>query len=276
MIRRRIENDFLLIPQSQHARVAGDIARNLAGPIAPSARPDDLARATKVHATGFDAFDAKPPLDSVGRPMNHDEISLLTLLACWRRSAEVAATTSPYCGFLVSLLSLQRSAAISKVSRTLRENFEINKHQQAEMEQLARLRPELNLRNDVPLHNGLPDATVELTADERSMIYDYRLMLFSLQLALELTTRRRTFGEIASVPSAADLAAAGVRIGYRNLDGTKTTLTPFPFANALTFEYTGRRLSSKVYDHDLELLEELEKAPVITLQAQLVDGQLTP
>lgn len=273
MIRRRNDGGFLLIPQAQHARLAGDIVRRLGGALTVSPKAEELARAVKIHATGFDAFDAKPPLNAVGRAMNHDEIPLPTQLAGWRRSAELAAGVGAYHGMLVGLLALQRSAAVAGGARSMRENFDINKHQQSLMEMLAGYRPGLGLRNDVPLRNGLPEAGIELTAEERAFIHDYRLMLLSLQLGLEICSFRRRFGQLAQLPASAAPDAPLVHINFRNPDPGHTELSPFALAETVTLEFSGRVMEDKVYDHDLELLEDMEKAPVKTLQVELRPGE---
>lgn len=271
MIRRRTTEGFLLIPQAQHARMAGDIAQNLGGVLTPPSKPDELAKALKIHAVGFDAFDAKLPLNAAGRPMNFDEIPLIVLLAGWHRSSELALAGSPYQAMLVSLLSLQRSAAVATAARSLRETFEINKHQQREVEIQATLRPQLGLRSDVPLRNGLPETGIELLPAEQVFIYDYRLMLFSIQLALELCARRRTSGDLTPTP--AKPAGEKVTVSYGTLDNTICTLTPFPLTQLLHLQVIAKLLPAQAYDHELELHESLETTPTHILQVSLRPGQ---
>lgn len=271
MIRRRANDGFLLVPQAQHARLAGDIARNFGGALAAPGKPDELGWALKAHAAGFDAFDAKPPLNAAGLPMNCDEIPVISLLDGWRRSSELAATSSPYQAMLVSLLSLQRSAAIATSARSMRENFATNKHQQAEIELQATLRPQIALRNDVPLRNGLPDGNVTLTPDEQAFIYDYRLMLLAIQLALELCLHRRAIGELSPTP--AKPGGDKLTIGYRSADGIECTLAPFPLTQPLDLQVSARLVPSRPFEHELELHELLETTPAQTLPIRLRPGE---
>ena len=263
MIRRRSDGGCFLIAQSEHARVAAEIASSIGGAFAAPSNVASLAGALRAHSSGFTALDACPPLSAAGRPASFDELPLVTLLDAWARSSELALTAGRYAGMMVSLLCFQGAAAVSNGSRTLRETFELNKLQHRQIEIQEQLRPQLGLRSDLPTRYGLPDAHAELNDAESRFFYEYRLMLFCINLALELCTARNIVGRLAPTPPAP--GRDGIPVEYRMRNSGRYTLVPFPLMSPLTLTISGKHLRQDVYDHEMELHEALSAAPASRL-----------
>ena len=258
MIRRKSDVGCFLIAQSEHARIAADIAVNLGGAFAVPSDLGKLAGALRAHSSGFAALDARPPLSPAGRPANIDELPLVTILDAWARTSESALAAGPHLGMMLSLLCLQRAAAVSGGARTLRETFQINKLQHRQIEIQEQLRTQLGIRHDLPTRYGMPDGDTELTDAEAQFFYGYRLMLFCLQLALELCTARHTTCKLPSTPPAP--RRDGIAVQLRTFPG-RCCLSPFPLKLPLTLLISARHLAREVYDHELELYEALSAAP---------------
>lgn len=268
MIRRRWSNLFVLIPQAQHAQAAATLIAQIGGAMHQPARMAEVADALRLQAAGFTELDATPPLNPTGRPANFNELSITRQLHAWAVSSTAAETAGPYSGLLASILSLQRSAAIARGQLTLRENFEVNKHQHLEIERQHRLRPAIGLSNDTPMRNGLPEHSAELTETQRQLIYDYRVILLLQSLALELCTHQRIFGDFPPTP--AKPAGDSLVIHFRWTDGEHLCLSPWPFAPAqIAVTITGLAVPAKAYDHELELHEAMAIAPQHLLQITL-------
>lgn len=266
MIRRRFDGGCLLIAQSEHARVAAEIASSIGGAFAAPSDVMQLAAALRAHSSGFVTLDDHPPLSPAGRPASFDELPLPTLLDAWSRSSESALVDGPYLGMLVSLLCLQRTAAVATGVRSLRETFQINKLQHRQIEIQEQLRPQSGLRSDLPTHYGLPEAHADLTDAEAQFFYDYRLMLFCIQLSLEICAARNSAGKLPPTPPAPRLDP--ITIEYRAIAG-RYTLTPFPLHATVTLAISARHLSQDAYDHERELHEALASAPAIILPMTL-------
>jgi hypothetical protein len=115
--------------------------------------------------------------------------------------------------------------------------------------------------------SGLPELTTPLTDRESTFYRDYRLMLFCIQLALELCARRNLVGQLAPVP--AFPAGGSLSITYHLANPAHCTLDPFPFVSPLTLSITGLRVPATMYDHERELLDALESADQLKLDLTL-------
>lgn len=272
MIRRRWQNCFLLIPQAEHARVAGELVGQIGGAMAGPVRVGEVGEAARLQAAGFGELDVRPSLNPTGRPAHFNELSITRQLHAWASGSAAAEAASGYAGLLTSVLSLQRSAAIAKGQLTLREHFEVNKHQQLEIERQERLRRAVGLGNDVPMRNGLPEATAKLSEAERQLVYDYRLILLLQSLVLELCMHQRIFGEFPPTPGRP--GGESVTIRFRWQDGARMSLVPWPFtACTVAVTITGLAVPAKVYDHELELHEAMAGASRQELRITLAPGE---
>ena len=93
MIRRDSGNDWLLISQVEHARLAGDLAAawgNEQVPALPVA--DQLVRAVRDHDNGWWRWEQSPEIDpAAGWPRNFTEMPATTAAPIWSASIESAA-----------------------------------------------------------------------------------------------------------------------------------------------------------------------------------------
>ena len=110
MIRKRVGDEFWLITQPDHARLAGAIARAIGN--RSYAKPTRAAAYDAVdrHDDGWAAHDAQPTLDDRGQPTDVFDTLRAIEHAAWLASADLAAAADPYVGLLVALHSLSLSA----------------------------------------------------------------------------------------------------------------------------------------------------------------------
>ncbi|MGI8727420.1 MAG: DUF3891 family protein [Solirubrobacterales bacterium] len=105
MVLREHEDSVLCIPQSEHARISGQIAAAWGNERVPRAEPAaELALAAARHDIGMDAYDAEPELDpEAGLPRSFMTMPLEEHVRCWRRGPSLVVDEDPYAAILVSL-----------------------------------------------------------------------------------------------------------------------------------------------------------------------------
>ena len=110
MIRRDEANEFLLISQIAHARLAATLAAAVGNDkfAAPLPRGPVL-KAVELHDEGWPLHDQSPTINARGEPTDVFEMALETALAIWSASTERAAAADPYAGLMVSLHGLSLS-----------------------------------------------------------------------------------------------------------------------------------------------------------------------
>jgi Protein of unknown function (DUF3891) len=108
VIRRDTTNDdgrdaWLLVPQIDHAEVAGKLADAWQFDSTMAGVVGDLRAAVHRHDDGWAEWDARPGVDSKsGRPVNFDEMRLADSLSIWGRSIEYATHRGPLLGYFVA------------------------------------------------------------------------------------------------------------------------------------------------------------------------------
>ncbi|HWB14361.1 MAG TPA: DUF3891 family protein [Pirellulales bacterium] len=106
MIRRtdctKGEKRWILIPQVEHARLAGRLAESWAA--LRSVEPhDQVVAAIHHHDDGWSAWEVAPKVDShAGHPLDFTETPLTDSLAIWRDSIQAGANLGVLAGYLVS------------------------------------------------------------------------------------------------------------------------------------------------------------------------------
>src|SRR3954451_11877586 len=165
MIRRRVGDEFWLIPQHDHAILSGELAKHFGN--AKFAKPQAASSVlgVSVHDCGWPTHDEQPTLNKDRLPIDVFETSPEIGLSVWTESSRRAAAQDTYAGLLVSLHSLSLSAlATSQVFdnekfdvNDSRVRFEVNKFQHAQIELQEKLRHQLGLRTDIPLRLGLSE-----------------------------------------------------------------------------------------------------------------------
>lgn len=107
MIRRDLPSvqgdaNWALISQIEHARLSGQLARQVT---ALEGNADDRRQtlaAIDRHDDGWADYDAQPQLDEQGRPRSFMEMQLDDSLAIWTASVEHAETVGPLAAWLVA------------------------------------------------------------------------------------------------------------------------------------------------------------------------------
>ena len=109
MIRRDALGDdggpaWVLIDQSEHARVSGDLARAWGrGRFRVVDPRDTVVSAIYRHDDGWPAYDRAPDVDShTGRPVAFTEMELGTAQAIWTQSIEKMADLGPLAQYIVA------------------------------------------------------------------------------------------------------------------------------------------------------------------------------
>jgi hypothetical protein len=184
MIRREVGSEFFLIPQHDHAMLAGKLAERFGNE--KFARPmpwESAILAVRLHDCGWPMHDERPTLNPKRLPLDVFETPRPIALKVWAAAAQQVAALDPYAGLLVSLHSLSLSILASTFTTgqhekfdtaQLSERFEINKFQHREVERQESLRKQLGLRIDLPLTHGL--AELNATDEDDQLIFNFRML----------------------------------------------------------------------------------------------------
>ena len=188
MIRRQAGDDFLLITQTDHAQLAGELAVRFGNNRFTSPPPHSpVLLAIQQHDAGWPLHDDEPTLNDRQLPADVFETPKSIALNVWAASADRAEALDAYAGLLVSLhsLSLSIHAAPEPVTKTLakggafdvrmmQDQFALNKFQHREVERQEQLRGKLGLSMEVPLKHGL--AEPKSTPADDQLRFDFRLL----------------------------------------------------------------------------------------------------
>jgi len=249
VIRRQAGQDFLLITQREHVRLASHLAQHAGGKFvrAPHDRPAFLD-AVDRHDVGWDALDEPPRLNARKWPMDVLEAPWQIAVPAWAQTTRLALEgASPRTSLLVSIHTLNLSYDASRVNEgpkrfdisELRRMFEVNKFQHGQIEIQELLRPELGLSIDQPRRLGLSMDLRDVA--EQHLANDYRMIQ-----ACDLLSYSACVGDVVANPLG-PLYAAGpggefVSVLVRKLTQTKLTLSPWPFdCGEIRFAVNARR-----------------------------------
>ena len=252
MIRRRVGDEFWLIPQHDHALVSGELAKHFGND--RFAKPQDATTVLGIslHDCGWPTHDDCPTLNREHLPLDVFETSPKIGLNVWTESAKRATAQDAYAGLLVSLHSLSLSAlATSQVFdndqfdlNNARVRFEVNKFQHTQIELQEKLRSQLGMRTDIPLNLGISQKSSD--PREQKLEFDLRLLQAMDKLSLCICCTKPPF---ASVEPVLDRPGGKVMsLQVRRLDASKLTVSPWPFDVAkidVTIPY--RRVSIKPF-----------------------------
>ena len=119
---------WILIPQIDHARLAGDLADawHFGRAVEPIAA--DIRHAARHHDDGWADWDLAPGVDASGVPVNFDAMRLADALSIWQRGIELSTIHSPLAGYLTAghfcrLLARFDSSRARAANRPLGERF---------------------------------------------------------------------------------------------------------------------------------------------------------
>jgi hypothetical protein len=243
MVRRRVNDDFLLIAQTAHAVLSGTLAAAIGNDrFAPPSPFGPVVQAIDLHDAGWPTHDERPTVNAAGLPAHVLEMPLRTVLPIWAASTRIVAGHHPYAGLLVSLHGLGLSTRVSTSSA--QELFELNRFQHEQVEIQERLRRELGLATDKPLRFGLAEAG--RSPEEDLLLFNFRMLQFLDALSLDLCFDEVRFGRIENVfprPGVEPIAMSVRRSG----EGT-FTVDPWPFGAAeLSLKIAATEIEARRY-----------------------------
>ena len=247
MIRRPAGQDFLLITQTDHARLSGFLAKHIGNKqfTAPS---DEAVAAIAAHDAGWPLHDENPTLNPAGLPLHVFEMPPSWSTRIWTASAERAVEPGPYAALLVSLHQLALSALAERPRQAgPRDVFELNKFQHRQIERQEALRKQLGMRTDIPLTLGLAKPRIDVAED--TLRHHFRLLTLCDRLSLELCCGQPLFERVEEVPPSPTVDAISIQMDLRN--STTLNLSPWPFDNeVLSSEIPFRRIPATPFSSE--------------------------
>lgn len=267
MIRRRVGDEFWLIPQLNHALLAGELAAHLGNADFAKPQHPTSVLGISLHDCGWPMHDDQPTLNGDGLPIDVFETSPDIGLSVWTESARRAAEQDDYAGLLVSLHSLSLSAlATSQVFdnetfdiSNARVRFEVNKFQHTQIELQENLRRKLGMHTDIPLRLGL----AERSNDPREMAleFDFRMLQAMDKLSLCICCTRPPFANVEPVEH--HPGGKHVALHVKRPDIQKLTVNPWPFdVQSIRVSFPYRRVSSKPFANAEQFRNEYAAAKV--------------
>lgn len=249
MIRRPAANGFLLITQDDHAVFSGFLAGHIGND--RFARPAaEAIIAVSRHDAGWPLHDEQPTLNASGQPLHVFEIAASLAVRIWSASADRAETAGPpAAALLVSLhqLALSGFAMNQPRAQNPRDQFEINKFQHREIERQERLRRQLGMRTDLPLHLGL--AAPGKDPGEDLLRFHFRLLTLCDRLSLALCYGKELFPVIEDVHARA--GGPPIPMRTRLTDDRTLEVGPWPFDEpALAAEVPCRRVAGGPFENE--------------------------
>ena len=236
MIRKRVGDEFWLITQPDHARLAGAIARAVGNRSFARAGRPAVYDAVDRHDDGWAAHDHAPTLDDSGQPTDVFDTLRAIEHAAWLGSAERAVAADAYVGLLVALHSLALSAlAAGAVAQGpvddehRRRQFDLNKIQHSLIEIVEDLRGRLGLAVDRPLRLGLAEGWS--TAAEEQLKFDFRLLQAADVISLRLCCDHLPGGLVPQLCPRP--GAAAVTLQTRVAHDGAMHVQPWPFAETV-------------------------------------------
>ena len=267
MIRRRDGDSFLLIPQVEHARLSGRLARRVGNELFTRPSPfEQVVLAIENHDAGWDPRDRQPELNLKGLPRHVFETDLAdtSIFDTWDKSVELAEQFGPDAALLVSLHGLSLVAFATGKRNALnvpamrKAVFQANKFQHRQIERQESYRRKLGLVVDRPLHMGLAEPGRSVPED--LLLRNFRLLQMLDQLSLVLCFDQPIFTAVESV--------------YREPGGQPTTVQfiqeapygwrvdPWPFDQpTLEFAVWARRVPVTPFASQQDLVLAYQSAP---------------
>ena len=267
MIRRRVGNEFWLIPQHDHAILSGELAKHFGNQRCAKPQAQTTILGISLHDCGWPIHDDCPTLNKDHLPLDVFETSPKIGLSVWTESAKRGAAEDDYAGLLVSLHSLSLSAlATSQVFdneqfdlNNVRVRFEVNKFQHGQIELQENLRRRLGLSTDTPLRLGIAENSSD--RKEQELEFDFRLLQGMDKLSLCICCTKPLFASVEPLLSSPGGRVMSLRVDRP--DPQKLIVTPWPFDVAkieVTFPY--RRVSSQPFANDQEFRSAYAAAKV--------------
>jgi hypothetical protein len=280
MIRRRVNDEFWLITQHDHALLSGELAEHLGNGhfAAPSSCSAILG--TALHDCGWVVHDDEPTLNGDQFPIDVFETPRHIGLRVWEESADRAAARDDYAGLLVAIHTLALSVFATEqapISGTRWDNtdprgrFEINRFQHKVIELQESLRQRLDLRTDRPLKQGLAEDSPD--SKEQKLAFDFRWLQAMDRLSLAICCTTPPFQCLE--PVRARVGGKTMSIQLARLANELVTLKPWPFHHeAFTVDIPYRRVSAQPFESEQQFRQIYQTAAVeqftVTLKANTI------
>jgi hypothetical protein len=290
MIRRNAGKHFWLIRQTDHARLAGLLARHFGAGVSGHIHPatPDAVLATDQHDAGWDQTDDAGLLSRQGLPLDVFEIPSEIAFDTWWRSSTLAQSAGPRTQLLVSLHGLGLSAYSAAKMYTPREQmtadflirqFALNKYQHKELELQESLRPTLSLPANLPTSFGLADAGSSPAED--LLRFELRILqaMDLLSLAVCCSTTGTAGQEARSIVGAKTgevhfhPSARAQNLYFNLVHEAELQVHPWPFSiDRIEVDVPFRPVPARPYASPEDLLEAIAKSQPRTLRAAVVRG----
>jgi hypothetical protein len=247
MIRRDDGDGFLLITQDEHARLSGELARQVGNERFARVEPFEASvEGVRMHDCGWPLHDDRPTLNKEGLPLHVFEVSVPIAVEVWSESVRRAMAAGDWQGLLVSLhvlnLSAFSMAHLRAPSRA--EVFEVNKFQHRQIEVQEELRKRTGLRTDVPLKLGL--AAPGTSALDDQLLFDFRVLTFMDRVSLSLCCGKDLFPRVEDVMARPAEAPANITMAMP--DARTVVVDPWPFGEGeIVTEVAARRVGRGPY-----------------------------
>jgi hypothetical protein len=258
MIRREHEGGWLLISQTAHAWMAGQLALRWGGNDG-FVRPepwDELAFIAAWHDNGWAEWELAPRVLPDGRPVGFMEMELEEHFAIWQRSAERMQTSSLYGALLISLHATalyQRRLAEDDRGDTLEARRRIRDFVDQQRAFQAQMRRALDGH---PRYGPLLAESPLADALRLLQVWD----LLSLML-LMTPFRAHTLEDVPVAPD------ERTTVQLTLSDRRTLALAPYPFGVApFTLRADGRWLAQQTFGHNALFRRALEQAPLVGLE----------
>ncbi|MEX0938015.1 MAG: DUF3891 family protein [Pirellulales bacterium] len=260
MIRRPHGNpaepqQWLLIPQIDHAHLAGELAGAWGNDrFAPLPGGEEALAAIYAHDDGWRAWDAAPDIDpETGRPRNFLEMPLDTQLAIWRASIDRAASHGPLAPWMVAghFAALLQGSSSSDTREGRAWLAEFDQRRQSWLAQC----------------NASGCCTPAQTDQALAMLQMFDGL--SLWFCCAPRSEPHSFG----VPAGQHVSLAPDASQDPAETTQRVSISPWPMAtDRLEIRVAGRLVPASGYRDQQSLLAELQSGPVALLRWQLFPG----
>jgi len=244
MIRRDAGDDWLLISQVEHARIAAEMAEAwLDGQCLPLPSRDLLMHAIRHHDDGWAEWERSPTINpGTGAPRDFLEMPIAEAAVIWTRSIDHCVYRSPLCGLWVSRHFCHLAGRAYQFREAAADRQAASDFLESQAGVQSRCRMQLAADRS-------PNDTA---ADEEAGLEWLRCFD---QFSLWLCCAERSTPDVLNVPDVGP-------IQLLPRDSSTIGLEPFPFRGAaLRLTMTGLRLRCRSLASDGELRAELRAAP---------------
>ncbi len=252
MIRRRVGDEFWLIPQHDHALISGSLAQHFGNQKFARPHTATTVLGISLHDCGWPIHDERPTLNKDRLPLDVFETSPQIGFSVWSESTRRAAEQDPYAGLLVSLHGLSLSAlATAQVFdneqfdlNNARVRFEVNKFQHAQIELQENLRQRLGLPTNIPLHLGI--AAKSGDPREQALEFDFRLLQAMDKLSLCVCCTKPPFAKVEPMMDHPGGKATSLQV--QRPVAQSLVVSPWPFdVDRIEVVFPFRRVSTEPF-----------------------------